>query len=85
MSTASALANTSGTQASEQNTYLFLLGWFLMIIILVLVNKSRLGHVIIYYALLLIIFFLLVTEYRQLAPLLSSIQSIAEFNQVNKA
>lgn len=61
-------------------TYRFVLGWILMLTILALINKSRTGHVIIYYGLLLCIFLVLVTEYKQIAPLLSSISTIGEFN-----
>lgn len=65
---------------TEENTYQFVAGWVVMIVVLVLINKSRIGHVIIYYSLLVILFFLLVTEYRQLGPLLANVQSIGQFN-----
>lgn len=61
-------------------TYQFIAGWVLMIILLVTINKTKLGHVIVYYALLLMILFLVVTEYGQLAPLLNNIQSIGQFD-----
>ncbi len=64
----------------EGNTFQFLAGWLLLIVILSLINKSRVGHVLIYYSLLLIILLILVTEYAQIAPLLSNIQSIGAFN-----
>jgi hypothetical protein len=65
---------------TENNVFLFLLGWALMIVLLMLINKSRLGHVLIYYGLLLLIFFVIVTEYQRLAPLISSIQTIGQVN-----
>ncbi len=65
---------------TENNVFLFLLGWSLMIVLLMLINKTRLGHVMIYYGLLLLIFFVLVTEYQQFTPLLKSITSVGEFN-----
>jgi hypothetical protein len=68
---------------SENNVFTFLLGWALMIVILMLVNKTRLGHVIIYYSLLLAILFILVIEYQSIAPLLTSLQSVGEFNAKN--
>lgn len=61
-------------------TYNFVLGWILMITILALINKTRLGHVILYYSLLLCIFLVLVVEYKQIAPVLGSIKTIGEFN-----
>jgi hypothetical protein len=63
---------------TENNVFLFLLGWAVMIVLLMLINKTRLGHVMIYYGLLLLIFFVIVTEYKQLAPLISSIQTIGQ-------
>ncbi len=65
---------------TENNAFNFLLGWSLMIALLVLVNRTRLGHVIIYYSLLLAILLIIVTEYKKLAPLLTGIQSIGTFN-----
>lgn len=64
-------------------TYQFVLGWILIIAVLVLINKTRLGHVIIYYSLLLIILLILVTEYKQLAPLFAGIETIGEYNQIS--
>lgn len=65
---------------TENNVFLFLLGWAVMIVLLMLINKTRLGHVAIYYGLLLLIFFVIVTEYKQLAPLVSGIQPISQMN-----
>ena len=65
---------------TENNVFNFVLGWGLMIVLLTLINRTRLGHVIIYYSLLLAIMLILVTEYKKLAPLLSGIQSIGSFN-----
>ncbi len=64
----------------ELPTYKFVASWILIIVILSLANRSRIGHVIIYYTLLLVILFILVTEYRQLAPLLIP-QTIGELQQ----
>jgi ABC-type transport system involved in cytochrome bd biosynthesis fused ATPase/permease subunit len=65
---------------TEQNTFQFLLSWFVLLLLLILANKSRLGHVIIYYALLLLIVLILVSEYKQVAPIIGGIQSIGQFN-----
>ncbi len=66
---------------TESSTYTFVLGWILLITILTLANKSRIGHVLIYYSLLLIILLILVTEYAQIAPILSSIETVGQLNQ----
>lgn len=67
-------------QQTEASTFQFLLGWVLLLIILFFINKSRLGHVIIYYSLLLLILFLIVVEYKQIAPILASVETIGQFN-----
>jgi hypothetical protein len=66
-----------------QKLYNFVVGWFLMIIVLTLINKTRAGHVIIYYALLLMILFVLVVEYKQLVPYFNAIESVGDFNAAN--
>lgn len=67
----------------EQNTFMFILGWLVMIVILVGINRTHVGHVIIYYSLLLIILLILATEYQQIVPIFNSIQSIGQFNTTN--
>lgn len=52
------------TQGSWSDAYKWLLGWFVAIVILSLVNKTRLGHVFIYYWLWLLLLFLFVTQYK---------------------
>lgn len=52
-------------------TYVFIASWLLLILLLTLLTRSRVGYVIAYYALLLMILVILVTEYKQIAPLLS--------------
>lgn len=79
-------AKVPGESASKPatvqgSTYAFLAGWVLLIVILMFVNRSRLGHVIIYYSLLLIILFILVTEYQQIAPLIGGIETIGQLKQ----
>jgi hypothetical protein len=70
----------AGPPSVETQTYQFIAGWVLLFIILVFINKSRVGHVLIYYSLLLMILLVIVTEYAQIAPLLSSVQSISQFD-----
>lgn len=54
-------------------TYKWILAWTIAIVILSLLNKTRLGHVFIYYWLWALIIFLFVTQYkfivRSLGPL----------------
>lgn len=52
-------------------TYAFIASWLVLILLLILISRSRIGYVIIYYSLLLMILILLLTEYKQIAPLLS--------------
>lgn len=52
------------TQGSWSETYKWLLGWFVAIVILSLLNKTRLGHVFIYYWLWTLLLFLFVTQYK---------------------
>jgi hypothetical protein len=51
-----------------------------MIGLLTLFNRTRFGHVLIYYSLLLMILLILVSEYAQLTPLLSGIETPAALN-----
>lgn len=70
---------------TQTQTYNFILGWILMLVILALINKSRIGHSIIYHALLLMILLIVVTEYKQFTPLWSGIMTIKDYNQVTGA
>lgn len=70
---------------TQTQTYNFILGWILLLAILALINRSRIGHSIIYHALLLMILLVIVTEYKQFAPLWSGIMTIGEYNQVTGA
>jgi cell division septal protein FtsQ len=49
-------------------TYQYVISWMVIIMLLTLANRTRLGHVILYYALLLMILFLLAAEYQQITP-----------------
>jgi hypothetical protein len=55
------------------SAYRWLVGWGVMLIILSLINKSRLGHVTIYYALWLFLTFLIVTQYKFIAAALGPV------------
>lgn len=52
-------------------TFAFIAGWTLLLLVLALISKTRIGYVLIYYSLLLLILFILVTEYAVIAPLLN--------------
>lgn len=54
-------------------TYKWLLAWIVAIVILTLINKTRIGHVFIYYWLWLLILFLFVTQYQFMANVLAPI------------
>lgn len=55
------------------SAYKWLLAWIVAIVLLSLLNKTRLGHVLIYYWLWLLIIFLLVTQYKFIANVLAPI------------
>lgn len=83
--TGSGVTPTGGTVTIDNETvsFQFVAGWILLITILVLANKSHIGHVIIYYSLCLMILLILVTEYQQIVPLLNAVQTIGEYNAAN--
>jgi hypothetical protein len=66
--------NTDNTSS----VFNFMVGWGLMIALLTLINKTKLGHVLTYYSLLLFILFILVTQYKKLAPLLINLPTIQQ-------
>ena len=49
--------------SSDEHTYQWLLSWVVMIAVLMLLNKTRIGHVFLYYSFALMILLLLVLEY----------------------
>ncbi len=53
----------------EQNSYLYIVAYALLLGLCMLINQSRVGHVLLYYTLLIMILFVVVTEYSRLAPL----------------
>jgi hypothetical protein len=73
---------TSGEASNDTElpTFNFIASWVLLIGILVLVSKSRIGYVIIYYSLLLMILLILLTEYQTFVPYLNNIQTIGQFD-----
>lgn len=55
--------------------YAYLLAWFMLGVILTLLNRTKLGHAVIYYCLILLIFFVLVSNYRFIASSLRPLQA----------
>ena len=56
--------------------YAWLVAWGVMIAILTLVNRTRIGHAAIYYGLLLMLFFIIVSNYRFITTALAPFQSL---------
>jgi hypothetical protein len=65
---------------TELPTFNFIASWVVLITILVLASKSRIGYVIIYYSLLLMILIILLTEYQTFVPYLNNLQTIGQFD-----
>lgn len=63
---------------STNSVFKFVVGWGLMIVLLTLINKTKLGHVVIYYSLLTFIIFILVTQYQKFVPLLNNLPTIQQ-------
>lgn len=67
----------SGTGAGALDTtgpataYAWLLAWLLVILVLALANRTRIGHTLIYYALVLALVFLIVTQAQWFAAALA--------------
>lgn len=70
MAAASNPAQTATTSNVVDNTFAWILAWSVMLLFFVLINKTRLGHVLIYYALWLMLTFLVVTQYQAIGNLL---------------
>ena len=63
------------TATATDNTFAWLLAWSVMILFFVLINKTRLGHVVIYYSLWLMLAFLLVTQYQAIGNVLKPLSA----------
>ncbi len=63
--TATSSTAPDGTGASDwQQDWRWLVAWAMLILLLVAINKTRIGAVITYYALALMLIFLIVTQFR---------------------
>jgi hypothetical protein len=67
MASIGVVTNTQQSSSGWDATYKWLLAWIVAIVILTLINKTRVGHVFIYYWLWLLILFLFVTQYQFMA------------------
>lgn len=63
----------AGGSDEQANTFQWLLGWTVVIILASLANKTRIGHTLIYYGLWLLLLFLLVTQYKFIAAVLGPV------------
>jgi hypothetical protein len=51
-------------QDDNENTFRWLVGWAVVIVLAALANRTRFGHAFLYYSLMLMLIFLVVTQYR---------------------
>jgi len=72
----------TGAVASDANAVSWLLAWGVLIVLLVLINRTKLGQTITYYVLALAVLFLVLTQYKfiaaTLAPFSQSQQAVTE-------
>lgn len=86
-SEASAPSGASDTAASglagsgNVSAYSWLLAWGVLLAIVTLINKTRIGHAAIYYALLLMLFFVILSNYRFIQTALIPFASIGASSQ----
>ena len=71
MATSPQAAPTQGNPLDDQTTR-FILGWTTLIIILVMIGRTKSGYAAIYYGLTLLIFLLFVTQYQWIATVLGA-------------
>jgi hypothetical protein len=67
----------------NSNIFMFVVGWLMLIFILTLLNRTRLGHVVIYYSLMLLILMIVASEYQNIVPFLGGIQTVGQLNAKN--
>ncbi len=73
MSTASTTSTTSGQQGvpAWQQDWRWLVAWTVLALLLILVNRTRLGYVATYYGLILMLAFLIFTQFKFFADALA--------------
>lgn len=65
------VASQQGLQVRNPDAFQWVLAWAVLIVVLALLNKSRVGHTVIYYALLLVVITLVLSNYRFIVSALS--------------
>lgn len=63
-------------QSAGSYTFKWLMAWAMFVLILMLANRTRIGHATIYYLLVLAALLLLVTQYQWLANILAPISTL---------
>lgn len=84
MALATQQSHNTQTQTTAQQTaqtppgvaYRYIAAWTLIIVALMLLNKTAVGHTAIYYTLVLMIVFLLITQFHAIATVLAPLSNI---------
>lgn len=63
--------------SGQFSTVQWLMAWAVLILVLWLFNKTKIGHVLIYYSLVLLIIFVIVTQYAWFVGVLKPFSAIA--------
>jgi len=75
---ASDTAATGLAGSGNVSAYSWLLAWGVLLAVVTLINKTRIGHAAIYYALLLTLFFVVLSNYRFIQTALIPFASIGQ-------
>ena len=62
--------------------YKWIIAWIFIVLIFMLMNRTKLGHVLVYYSLLLLLAFTLVTQYQWVNDLLSPLFPQNQHNNI---
>lgn len=68
---------TTGSTGDMQSAYRWVIAWLAIIILLGVLNRTRLGHVVIYYALALCLCLLIVLEAQNIAQIFAPLGQTA--------
>jgi ABC-type polysaccharide/polyol phosphate export permease len=68
-------APVTPTGDEQANTFKWLIGWLVVIVLACLANRTRIGHTFIYYGLWLLLVFLIVTQYKFIVAVLGPVGS----------
>lgn len=67
------VAQQTHLQIAKPNAYQWLVAWVVLLAILALLNRSRVGHALLYYGMLLLLVTLVLTNWRFIVSALSPI------------